>query len=466
MSRLWVRLSLAFGALAVVSACAIAVIGVLLSRNADRSAFLRHRLAAPDGLVSTLADHYRAHGSWDGVGTLLAGAEAMIPPDLAGDLALVLVDADGRVVYAPPGVAAGEPLRRGVRAATVAIDVDGRTVGALVVAGRLPPRPARPLPPGAERARDFVERLSVGLLWLALVGGVLGVGFGVVLSRGLSAPLDRLAAAARAVGARDFSQRVEPAGSAEVVAVANAFNEMAADLQRAERLRRDLVADVAHELRTPLTVLQGNLQAMIDGVYPIDAAEVARLHDQTRVLARLVDDLHALAQAEAGQLTLRRQPADVGDLVADVVAAFAPAAAAAGVDLAGDAAPGLPRVDADPLRLAQVLQNLVANALRHTPAGGRVVVTGRAVDARAVEIEVGDTGEGIAPEDLSRVFERFYRTDRARARASGGTGLGLAIARAIVEAHGGTIRAASPGVPGQGSTFTVRLPFDAREAPA
>ncbi len=457
MNRLWVRLSLAFGAVTVVAACAIAVIGVLLSRNADRSAFLRHRLAAPDGLVSALADHHRARGSWDGVAPLLAGAEAMIPPDLSGDLALVLVDTDGRVVAAPPGVAAGEPLRRGVRTATIGIDADGRPVGALVVAGRLPMRRPGPMPPGAERARDFVERLSTGLLWLALLGGVLGVGVGVAISRGLSAPLDRLAAAARAVGARDFGQRVAPAGSAELVAVAHAFNDMAADLQRAERLRRDLVADVAHELRTPLTVLQGNLQAMLDGVYPIDAAEVGRLHDQTRVLSRLVDDLHALAQAEAGQLVLDRRPTDVAGFVEGVVAAFAPAAAAAGVDLAGDVPPRLPRMAVDPLRMAQVVQNLVANALRHTPAGGRVVVAGRA-EGRDVAIEVRDTGEGIAAEDLGRVFERFYRADRARARASGGTGLGLAIARAIVQAHGGTIEAASAGVPGEGSVFTVRVP--------
>ncbi len=283
------------------------------------------------------------------------------------------------------------------------------------------------------------------------------------MSRNLSAPLNRLAEAARAIGARNLSQRVEVSGSAEVVEVARAFNEMAAALEQAEAARRSLVADVAHELRTPLSVLQGNLRAVLDDVYPLDKAEVARLYDQTRLLSHLVNDLRELAQADAGKLSLRRQPADLGGLVSAAVGGFAPIAEASGVMLHAEVPTGLPAVQADAARITQVFHELLANALRHTPAGGAVTLrvgSDRASNGKLpyLWVTVQDTGEGIAAEHLPHVFERFYRLDAARSRSTGGSGLGLAIARALVEAHGGQISAASDGISGHGSTFTVRLP--------
>jgi signal transduction histidine kinase len=293
-------------------------------------------------------------------------------------------------------------------------------------------------------------------LTLIAIGSVLGIAAGVWMSRRMTAPLDDLAAGAAQVGAGDLAYRVTPRGSDEMIGLAQAFNHMAADLQEAEQLRQHMLADVAHELRTPLTVLQGNLRAILDDVYPLDKAEIASLYDQTRHLHRLVNDLHELAQAEAGQLPLTRHPVDVTALVADAVELFAPLAEAQVVTLTAAPAGRVLVVQADRARLMQVLQNLLTNALRHTPAGGAITVTVRAVGTQ-VELAVQDSGEGISAEHLPYVFDRFYRADAARDRDAGGAGLGLAIVRALVETHGGSVRVACAG-PGRGSTFVVALP--------
>jgi signal transduction histidine kinase len=246
-------------------------------------------------------------------------------------------------------------------------------------------------------------------------------------------------------------------GTDEVAAVALAFNEMADQLQAAETLRRNLMADVAHELRTPLSVLQGNLRAILDDVYPLDKSEVTRLYTQSRLLSRLVNDLHELAQAEAGQLSLNLTPTDLRPLLRETIEIFTPMAEDDAITLQAQLATTLPAVPVDAVRLRQVLHNLLANALRHTPAGGTVTVASAAT-AAALTITIRDSGEGIAPEHLPHLFDRFYRADRARARDTGGAGLGLAIVRAIVQAHGGTVTAHSAGM-GQGSTFVVTLPL-------
>ncbi len=333
-------------------------------------------------------------------------------------------------------------------------------LGGVAISRRPDPPPAPPAALTAPDGQDFPTRLATvvveSALTLILVGSVLGIAAGAWLSRRMTAPLDDLAAGAGQVGAGDLTVRVTPKGSDEMVALADAFNRMAADLEQAEQLRQHMLADVAHELRTPLTVLQGSLRAILDDVYPLDKAEIASLYDQTRHLHRLVNDLHELAQAEAGQLPLTLRAVDAAGLVQDVVELFAPLAEAQNVTLTC-VQPGRPLlVQADRARLMQVLQNLLTNALRHTPADGAITVTARAA-RRQVEIAVEDSGEGISAAHLAHVFDRFYRTDAARDRDAGGAGLGLAIVRALVETHGGAVRVASAG-PGQGSAFTVALP--------
>jgi signal transduction histidine kinase len=248
---------------------------------------------------------------------------------------------------------------------------------------------------------------------------------------------------------------------------------MTAALEQSERQRQNMVADIAHELRTPLSVLQGNLRAILDDVYPLEKSEISRLYDETRLLSRLVDDLRELALADTGQLCLNVQPTDVTQVIEATAESLALVAEAREVRLSTRAPGELPAVQADPDRLAQVLRNLLLNALRHTPAGGEVTVTATLSESR-MEIAVIDTGEGILLEDLPRVFDRFWRADPARARAghatpahnlaggdsvrwAGGSGLGLAVAKSLVEAQEGRIWVESK--PGQGSTFRFTLPL-------
>ena len=317
--------------------------------------------------------------------------------------------------------------------------------------------------PEAERVVTTELRIRVAsaiarsLLLLTITGGAVGIGAGIWMSRRLTAPLDELATGVQQIGARNLSYRVDVEGSEEVTTLAQSFNQMASDLEEAEQLRQNLLADVAHELRTPLTVLQGNLRAMLDGVYELNQEEVMRLYDQTTHLHRLINDLHELAQAEARQLPLNQQQLELGEHVQMTVEMVAPLAETEEIALQIDLPEAPVHVWVDPLRLTQVLENLLTNALRHTPAEGQIEVRLQRRNKQAI-LSVTDNGEGIAPENLPRVFDRFYRTADARDRHSGGTGLGLAIVRAMVEAHGGTVQVASPGL-GQGCTFTIQLPI-------
>ncbi|MGD8625138.1 MAG: HAMP domain-containing sensor histidine kinase [Anaerolineae bacterium] len=314
-----------------------------------------------------------------------------------------------------------------------------------------------------------VTPIQPGLFWLPLLALFLLLLFalrrvGKVAVRRFADPLSETMRAADALASGDLSARAPVQGSPEFRHFARAFNRMAAALETADRQRRELLADVAHELRTPLTIVQGNLEGLRDGVYEATPEHLDLVLEETQKLGRLVEDLRLLTLAEAGQLPLDVQALDASQLLADVRDVFAPQAQEAGVELDVEVAAGLPTLLADPQRLGQVLDNLVANALRHTPAGGQVVLGAEGVDGGGpgqIRFWVTDTGEGIAEEDLPRIFDRFWRGDPARAHGAGaGSGLGLAIAKSLVEAHGGRIWAESDGVPGRGATvsFVVPLP--------
>jgi two-component system OmpR family sensor kinase/two-component system sensor histidine kinase BaeS len=225
---------------------------------------------------------------------------------------------------------------------------------------------------------------------------------------------------------------------------------MSARLETSEEQRRRLLADVTHELRTPLTIMQGNLEALLDGLYPADAEHLEPILDETRVLSRLVDDLRTLSLAEAGALTLHREPTDIGDLVSDSVVSFRTQADGTGITLASAVEDALPQIEVDPVRMREVLSNLLSNALRYTPPGGRVRVSASASDGK-VRVSVKDSGPGIAAEVLPHVFDRFYKSEESR-----GAGLGLAIAKSLVVAHGGEISATS--TLGQGTEMLITLP--------
>jgi two-component system OmpR family sensor kinase/two-component system sensor histidine kinase BaeS len=255
--------------------------------------------------------------------------------------------------------------------------------------------------------------------------------------------------AAERVASGDFSTRLTERGSPWLRSVAAAFNRMTSTLQRQQQQRRDLMADIAHELRTPLSVMQGRLEGMLDGVYPRDERHVAQVLDETRMLARLVEDLRTLAHSESGTLTLEKEPTDLGVLVYEALAALKPDADTRSVTVQAQVPAELPLLDLDPLRMREVVTNLVANAIRYSPAGGTVHVEVATTPA-TLTMRIRDGGTGIAQDDLPRIFDRFYK-----GTGSTGSGLGLTIARNLVTAHGGTLTAESRI--GVGTTMTVEI---------
>jgi two-component system sensor histidine kinase BaeS len=302
----------------------------------------------------------------------------------------------------------------------------------------------------------YIEAISSSLWRAAIIAVLAALGLAVLFSRLLIGPLNELKASARRIRDGDLSQRVRLNSDDELGEVAAAFNEMAAHLESNERARRQLLADVVHELRTPLSIIQGNLEAWRDGVVAPTPDEISPVHDEAVLLARLITDLRDLSLAEAGQLDLAKEPADLGALTAAVVESYRQRAASQDVTITFLAGEGPLLASADPARIRQVLRNLLDNALRYTTRGGSIDVGVEATPPSSITVSVRDTGSGISPEDLPHVFEHFFKADRSRDRSHSGSGIGLAIVKQLVEAHGGTVRAASQ--PGVGSRFTFTLP--------
>lgn len=294
---------------------------------------------------------------------------------------------------------------------------------------------------------------------LPLVGLILGITLSFVMSRSVTQPISQLANAAKAIGRRELGYRVQSRGSQELQDLAQAFNRMAEDLEHAETSRRNLMADVAHELRTPLAVLDGNLRAILDGVHALNEDEIALLYEQTQHLNRLVADLREISLAEADQLSLNCNEVDLARLIKETVAHFDLLAQEERIQLSVELDEPLVHPSLDENRIRQALHNLLSNAFRYTPRGGVVDIAAKRVsENNAMEITVRDSGEGIIPEELPYIFDRFYRAKDASIRDQGGTGLGLAIVKAMVEAQGGSVSAKSAGR-NQGSAFSISFPM-------
>ena len=477
-NSLWLKLMWAF--LAVILS-GVVVMFVLV--NSATSTQFRRFLLSFDviqarELASLLGDYYVRQGSWAGVETLLETRpaaspmmEGMMGPGMmgrsmeemfemmrsAGPLLdrVAVADASGIVVADSAGLLVGQEHAEHLESG-VPVVVDGQRVGTVLVGSMIEPI-LNPLD------QDFLRSVNLSVLLSALAVGIVALVLGSLLFRQITAPLGALSAAAEAIAAGDLSRTVEASSNDEIGRLGRSFNAMAGSLARAETLRRNMVADIAHELRTPLAIIQGNLEALLDGVFDLTLDNVASIHEETMLLRRLVADLRDLALAEAGQLKLDRERTDLTALAARVVDSFQARAVEKGVMLTTELAPDgstelaevLPPMEVDVQRVSQVLFNLLSNALQYTPAGGTITVRSERVGDQ-VQVAVADTGEGISPEDLPYVFKRFYRADKSRARASGGSGLGLAIAKQIVEAHGGRIWAKS--WIGAGSTFAFTLP--------
>jgi len=403
-----------------------------------------------------LAGYYAQQSSWEGVDRLVAGypcGPGWEPWDQDWQMHYIVATTDGTIVAASKDERLGQSMRPAELALADRIVANDQQVGLLLLS---------PFDYSVGEPPVIVKHALHRFLLAGLAIGGSTLIVGLILSRGISRPLVNLTAATRAVAVGNLSVRVPTHYPGEMGELATAFNDMAQDLARADDLRRNLTADVAHELRTPLSVIRGKLEGVLDGVYPATAEHLSPVLEETELLTHLVEDLRLLALAEAGQLSLEKRPMDVGDLLRDAQVNFGPQAADRGVTLALNLPSELPQVIADWRRFAQVLGNLLTNALRHTPEGGCVTLSATPPPLRGgleggmVEVTVADTGTGIPPEDLPYIFERFWRGEKSRSRAGGETGLGLAIARQLVELHGGTIRVET--APGEGSKFRFTLP--------
>lgn len=441
------------GALVLTAICAVGGTYLLLTPaiGARFEEFRQQnlRVAAQD-LVGLLAKFWETNRSWERVERLFgaqvfvrSGGQIIYQKSLLGQFALL--DPQLQVVAcAEEGWAECTPPERLEELAAMGfpITVEGEEVGILVP---LDPEAMSPLEEGFLRS---VQRA-------ALVGGVVALAVAAILGSflvvQLSAPLRRLIKATERIASGDLGFRVQVRSRDEIGQLAQSFNRMAQALEHSEKARKSLLADVAHELRTPLTVIQGNLEAMLDGVFPLTQEALAPVYEETLHLGALIEDLRVLTLAETGHLPLSWERLELGELVQGACEAVRPAAREEGVELELEVEEGL-WVRGDPIRLRQVLGNILANALRHSPPGGVIRVRAWREGDEAW-VEVSDQGPGIPEEDLELIFERFYRGDQAR--SGEGAGLGLAIARELVRLHGGRIWAENRG----GAVFTFTIPL-------
>jgi signal transduction histidine kinase len=312
---------------------------------------------------------------------------------------------------------------------------------------------------------EFLDRVNMWLVVVAMVAAAIALALGIILTWYITRPIKALVRGAHQVAQGNLAYRVDVRSKDELGDLGHSFNTMAASLERAETERRRMIADITHELRTPLTVIEGTVDGIEDGVFKADKEHLDAIKEQTALLTRLTADLRDLSMAESGQLKLQWAATDLIDLVRRKLQTFAAPAQDKGIELVSNLAQEVPKVKVDPTRIEQVLGNLMTNAIRHTPTGGKITVSARmidrdmahGVDTHSAVISVADTGEGISLEHLPHVFERFYRVEESRSRGEGGAGLGLAIAQQMVEAHGGRVWVESEI--GKGSTFFVALPL-------
>lgn len=442
--RLWFRLSITFAVIIVVTVGTIYFFvsqRIAVEMEYYRTISEQYR---SDQILSSLYAHYWEQGlSWEGVQSVVEATSQV------SGTHIILVGVNGTVIADSQGELLGKNYTDSPDS-PIELYLFTQSLGKVYIS----------LNPAAEPYIAPFRRLSASINRSLLLGGSLAIVIALlltfVLSRRISSPIGVLAKAARRLGQGDLSQRVQLQGKGEVEMLAQAFNSMAADLEHAEQLRRNLIADVAHELRTPLSNIQGYLEAIRDRVMKPNAATIRSLNEEAVLLSRLVDELQELSLAEAGELKLVYQAEDVTKLLKQAVTPWQPKVAAKEISLSLDLPDNLPLVNIDWQRVNEVLHNLLENAVAYTHKGGTINVAAM-TQGDWVEVCVSDTGEGIPAEDLPHIFERFYRVDKSRARATGGSGLGLTIAKRLVEAHGGKITVQSEL--GKGSRFSFTLPI-------
>lgn len=465
------RIRLMISMLVVVGITIASVVGFAMfsTQREVNTYMLRGGMFGLNELVNRLEDYYTRQGSWEGAAVV--ANDLMMPergrgmrmmggnsnqnnqnnstdPQVAQVAHVMLTDTSGSTLINFRGKADITQLTQTQLDLAIALkDQNGNLIGYLYT------DESAPIQPGGEQA--LTEKLFSSVQKAALIGVGIAILSSLFLGYWFLKPVQQLTRAATELGKGDLNQRVSAEGKDELAQLGKTFNQMAESLQRAEDSRKAMTADIAHELRTPLAVQRATVEAMLDGVYPLDEDSLQPVLEQNLLLARLVDDLRTLALADAGELRLDKVETDIARVAASVMNRFQSQAGKTGIMLEFHQSDENIVSVADPIRLEQILTNLMGNAIRFTPSGGtiRMEVTNQ---ANLVEVTVKDSGTGIPDDSLPYIFDRFYRVDKARNREEGGSGLGLAIARQLARAQSGDLTARNH--PNGGAEFRLTLP--------
>jgi two-component system, OmpR family, sensor histidine kinase BaeS len=446
MRSISTKLILAFLSIGIISVTII----FLTARWNTRQEFIRF-LTEQDrsNIIAQLTEYYEHNGTWTGAEVYLYPNDVYQGPGGRPPrrIPFILTDPKGAVLVANDRYNVGDKVASSDLKQGVSITEDGKVVGVLVPV---------PMPfEGQPREVEFIQRINLYLLYGALIGMVIALVLGIILSRTLTRPIRELTRATHAVSEGDLSQQVPVRSKDELGELAQAFNKMSAELSRSVNTRKQMTADIAHELRTPLSLILGHAEAVHDGVLPPSAENFEIIREEAARLEHLINDLRTLSLADAGVLSMQMETIEPQRLIQEVSALYQYQAQKKDITFALEIAPDLPLIEADPGRMTQVLTNILDNAMRHTPDGGRIILAAQEVESM-VELSVQDSGPGLNIENVDRIFERLYRADPSRYREDGGSGLGLAIAKSIVQAHDGQILAESE--PGSGLKIRIRLP--------
>lgn len=457
MRSLSLKLTLAVLAVGLTGAVLVALFAGRTTATALRH-FAQEQTRA--NFIADVSAYYQEHGSWEGVGEMLRRKGQLGPPPPPLRPANgpppppppprppqhALVDQKGLVVVPAPPYRPGQRLPA-EQIQGIDIIIDSQVVGTVLTNTQ-------------NTARNPAEGIYLSRIYAGLGVGTVGATIaalllGMLIVRTLTRPLRELTEATQAVARGDLTQQVSVRSKDELGELAVSFNQMSADLARANHLRRQMTADIAHDLRTPLTVLAGYIESLHEGVLQPSPTMFGILHDEVQHLQRLIEDLRTLSLADANELSLNYQLVSPQALLKKLAMSYMNQALQRHIALQLEADPTLPKIRVDPERMAQVIGNLISNALRYTPEGGEIRLAAL-LQGDKVLLAVRDSGQGIAPEKLSFIFDRFYRADKSRQQQESESGLGLAIAKSLVEAHGGTISVES--AVGQGTTFMIALP--------